>query len=92
MDAASEWDTEEGEENAEDVGDDEIENIDMEEIKLRRPKARSKIADLTNIIEAQLVNHTKYLASEVLEVRTFYSSLTDTSLFHCQKAGVWWNF
>ena len=51
-----------------------------------------------NIIEAQLVNHTKYLASEVLEVRTFYSSLTDTSLFHCQKAvmnvkaGVWWNF
>ena len=56
LDEASEWDTEEGEENAEEVGDDEIENIDMEEIKLRRPKAGSKIADLTNIIEAQLHN------------------------------------
>jgi hypothetical protein len=51
----SEWDTEE-EQDAEEK--DDIENIDMEdleeEIKLKRPTPGSKIADLTNIIEAQL--------------------------------------
>ena len=69
----SEWDSEEEEmeaeiENIEMGEDDKIEEVD-EEIKLRKPTPGSKIADLTNIIEAQLHNR----VARYVDIAVFYS-------------------